>query len=507
MVCDVNKIDSNVTGGSYAEEECPKQLPTSGVVWYGLEPNSYKDLGATLQTVARDPINPTRQRKKGGVTDLTAQGGFNTDLTATNLKRLMQGFVFADAHERPQTQPLNGTQVAITDVTAADGIHAASGLGSFVVGDLVQTSGFGVAANNGIFTVSSAAAGLLGVTPAMTDEATPPATAKVTTVGHQFASGVVSLAYTGNQAELHGTNLDQLGLIPGEWVYVGGDATNSHFDNANGFARVKTISATVIVFDKVSWKSITPDSGAGKSVAIYFGSIIRNEPNAANIKRRTYQIERSLGHDANGPQAEYLTGAVPNQFTLNVKQADKVNCDLDFVGMDYETRDGTLGLKTGSRPSIPVEDMFNTSDDVPLVRLATVVPGDSNPQPLFAFATDLTITINNNVSANKAIGVLGAMDTTAGVFEVGGSLTAYFADVASTNAIRQNADVTLDLALVKANKGILFDVPLLTLGNGRLNVTKDQPIMIPLDTMAAESANGYTLLLQFFDYLPNLASA
>ena len=281
MVCDVNKIDSNVTGGSYAEEECPKQLPASGVVWYGLEPNSYKDLGATLQTVARDPINPTRQRKKGGVTDLTAQGGFNTDLTATNLKRLMQGFVFADAHERPATQPLNGTQVAITATDSVNGFEAAAGLAIFVVGSIVQASGFGVASNNGLFAVTAASATAVAVSPALTNEAAPPAAAKLETVGYQFASGAVSLAYTGNQAELHGTNLDQLGLIAGEWVYVGGDAATAHFDSANGFARVKTISATVIVFDKVTWKSITPDAGAGKSIILYFGTIVRNEPNPA----------------------------------------------------------------------------------------------------------------------------------------------------------------------------------------------------------------------------------
>ena len=46
---------------------------------------------------------------------------------------------------------------------------------------------------------------------------------------------------------------------------------------------------------------------------------------------------------------------------------------------------------------------------------------------------------------------------------------------------------------------------LLALGNGRLAVEQDQPITLPLDTSAAESKFGNTLLIQIFPYLPNSA--
>lgn len=505
--CEVNKIDSNVSGLSIAEEECPKLLPTTPV-WYPQEPNTYSDFGATITTVARNPINPTRQRRKGSVTDLVAGGGFQADVTTQNLERLMQGFVFADARQKPDTQPINGTPVVITAVDDTTGYAAAAGLGVFAVNDVVVASGFAVAANNGAKVITTASGTAL-VAAGLADEASPPAGAALEKVGHQFAAADVAVTATGNIVGLTSAAgaFAGLGLIPGEWIFLGGDNTANRFTNAVGFGRIATVAAGAITFDKVTWPALGAEVGTGKSIRIYYGTIVRNEFDPELIKRRTYQLERTLGQDANGMQAEYITGAVANQLTITLQQANKVTADLTYVGMEYETRDGLTGLKAGTRPSLGNEDMLNTSSDIKHIRLSVVDPTDSYPTPLFAYATDATVVINNNVTPNKALGVLGAMDTSAGTFEVSGSLTAYFADVAAVNAVRNNADVTLDMSLVKNNRGVLIDIPLLTLGNGRLNVVQDQPIMIPLDTTAAQSVLGYTLLFQFFPYLPDVASA
>ncbi|MCK5603637.1 hypothetical protein KAR91_17255, partial [Candidatus Pacearchaeota archaeon] len=133
-----------------------------------------------------------------------------------------------------------------------------------------------------------------------------------------------------------------------------------------------------------------------------------------------------------------------------------------------------------------------------------------NPTPLFAFAEELSIIANNNVSPDKAIGVLGGFDSSYGNFEVGGSMTAYFMDVASVAAIRDNSDVTLDMHLVKENAGITIDIPLMALGDGRLDVNQDQAIRIPLSQEAAigtGAITGYdhTMLMCFWDYLPDAA--
>lgn len=505
-----NKIDSNVTGLRYAEEIDMKVLPGSPI-WYPLEPNGYNDFGGQIATIARNPINPSRQRKKGVITDLDASGGFGQDLTQTNLTRLLQGFFFADIREKATTAPTNGVELPITDVSDANGEYQAlSGLDAFGAGDLILASGFDQAANNGLKTVTGATATELGVVESLVDE-TPPASARLQRVGFEFGEGEASVvAASGSYPRLSRasgtTDFNDFGLVPGEWVYIGGDAIAHRFSESgnNGFARVRQVSESFIEFDKTS-ATMVEEAGAGKSLQIFFGNVIKNERQANLIKRRTYQLERTLGQDDDGTMSEYLVGAVPNELSLQIRQADKVTVDLSFIATDNEQRNGQQGIKAGSRPDLIEAPAFNTSSDFSRIKMHLLSAGESNPEPLFAFLTELTLTINNNVSPNKAVAVLGAFDVSAGTFEVGGSVTAYFADIAAVQAVRNNADVSLDFALVKNNAGLVWDVPLIALGEGRLSVEQDQPITLPLSMDAAEGGSGHTLLLNEFPYLPNTA--
>jgi hypothetical protein len=299
-------------------------------------------------------------------------------------------------------------------------------------------------------------------------------------------------------------DMTTLPLIVGEWIYLGGDGATLGFANNAGFARVSAIAATYLEFDKVAWEP-TAEVGTGDTIQIFFGNILRNEPDADDILRRTFQIERTLGEDDDGVMSEYLVGACANELTLNVSQADKVTIDLSFVAIDNEQRTGLTGVKAGTRPTLTVEDAYNTSSDFSRIKLALASDSDASVEPLFAYATEFTLTVNNNVTPNKAVGTLGAFDTTAGTFEVGGSITAYFANIEAVQAVRDNSDITFDFCLVKQNKGLVFDIPLIALGDGRLNVEQDQSITLPLENVAAQSDYGYTLLMMSFPYLPTVA--
>ncbi len=509
MVCAINKIDSNITGLAFAEEECLKELPVSPV-WYGLEPNSYSDFGGELSTVARAPIDPSRQNKKGAITDLDASGGFNADFTKTNLKRLLQGFFFADARELPSTAPMNAAAIAISGVTGASKTYTvASGGTAFVANMLVNATGFTNAANNGLKTVASSTGTTVVVAETLTDEASPPAGVKLEVVGRQLASADANIAVTSGIVSIVVTAGDfttMPELFPGRWIFVGGDAVGNRFANNVGYARIKSVAAKSLIFDDVTWAA-TNETGTGKSIRLFVGTVIKNEKTPSLIKRRSYNIERQLGEGATSTQAEYLEGAVANEFTLNIPQADKLNADLTFVAADNTYRSGESGdeIKAGTRISAPGEDAYNTSSDIYRIKMAVLDPASSNPAALFGYVSEANVSVNNSVTPNKAVGVLGAFDASAGNFEVGGSITAYFTTVAAVKAVRANADVGLSVIAAAKNAGFIFDIPLLGLGGGRLNVEKDSPITVPLEPAGAENANGYTMLYEAFSYLPTVA--
>lgn len=436
VTCTNVKIDSNTTGLRFAEEECPKVLPASPT-WYPLEPNSYSNFGGELTTAARNPINETRQRKKGTPVGINAAGGFNTDFTQTNLQRVMQGFMFAD------------TRVKADYIVEAE------------VGDIDVVAGV--------------------------DEFP------------QLVSTI--LDFTTMQ------------LIPGEWVYLGGDAASSRFveDENNGFKRIRSITANVLTFDK-SVAPMVDEDGTSVALTFYLGSVLKNEATRALIKRRTYQLERTLGSldDLDPPQSEYLTGAVPNELSINLAVEDKVTADLGFVAMDSEQHTQAMGLKLGTRPDQVETDMFNTSSDIARIKLARVVGDSATPLPMFTFVQQGTLTINNGITPLKGIGVFGAIDASAGNFAVGGSLTAYFSDIEAVQAVRNNEDITMDMIMVKDGAGVVFDLPLVSLGDGRPNVTIDEPITLPLTMEAATAAKlgsdfNYTAMWVFFDVLPDRA--
>jgi len=523
----LTKIDSNQTGLRFCEETSLGTLPVAASqVWYPLEPNSYSNFGQTVKTVARKPINAGRQLKKGTLVDLDAGGGFESDLTQSNLQRLLQGFFFADAREKATTAPITGAAGVTITGAGANTFTAAGGLTIFAVGDLIASSGFTNPANNGLRHVT--AVSVTTVTVAESNVVEASTTGVLSKVGIKAASGDLTITNAGSGTSypvLGSTALDftTLGLVEGEWIYIGGDGAGTSFATAtdNGFARVRTIAAHALTLDKTQGEMVT-DSGAGKTIELYLGRVLRNEQGTL-IKRRTYQLERILGAndsaDTTKEQAEYQVGAIADQFDINLKSADKVTCNLTFAALHQNFIDENVsGANTllskqagATAPTIVDASAFNTSSDVPRINLSIYSKTDGFPSPLFAYCTDVQITIKNNEKAAKAVGVLGSFESTAGFFEVGGKLTAYFADVAAQEAIRANDTITLDVHMVKENAGVSIDIPVITLGDGRADVKQNEPIMIPLSQDAGagtfiDPKLNYTALMMFWDYLPTAAA-
>lgn len=482
-------LPSNATGLSIAEEQTPGSLPVTPI-WTPLEPNTYSDFGGQVKLVARDPINSSRQLKRGVLTDLDAAASFTSDFVTGSLAGLMQGFMFADWRYKTS---LTDTAVSGTQYTVA------SGGAGFLTNDLLFADGHAVSGNNGLKLVTASSGTTVSASGLSVE--TPPASATITRVGHQGASGDITLTVSGGVATLGSTTLDftTLGLIPGEWVWVGGDSAGLQFATAadNGFYRVSTVAAHAVVFDRQPSTSVT-DTGSGKTIQIFFGHVLKNESNPALIKLRTYCIERYIA----ASQYEYINGAGPNTLAVNIKKADKVTLDLSFKGL---TATQATVAKSGTRNSLPSQVAFNASSDFSRLRLYD----DTGAASLATYVDEIKLTIDNGIDPVKAVSALGGIDINYGDFKVSGSVSCFFTSITAIQAVLANDKVSLDFAMVAKSGsqalpvGYLFDVPQLSLGDGRLKAEKDKPLMLPVTVDAsAHDTYNHTLMLVNFPYLP-----
>ena len=511
----VTKIDSNSTGLRYAQETSLGVLPGSPV-WYPLEPNSYNDFGGDIKTVAREPINSSRQRQKGVTVDFDASGGFAQDFVFTeDFLRVFDSFFFAAKRSKGETYDWDSV-AATSTYSKANAVPT-----SYLANDLIFADGFTNALNNGLKVVASVTGDDAIVVTAvnLVNEAAPPALSRIVRCGHMFVVSTLDVVADGTNSYPYlsrasgALDYTTLGLIPGEWIYIGDDSNSAYsFVNTanNGWARIHAITASTITLDK-STITMVDETGTGLTIRIFFGRVLKNESDPDLIVRKTLTLERDLGQPDTSSvdhQFEYLVGSVANQMTLNFKTADKITVDLSFIATDnvqYEAGDANPG-ETGSRPDLVSADAFNTSSDFSRLRMAILSDTDSAPSSLFAYLSDFKVTINNNASPTKAISVAGAFEVTVGNFTVEGDAEAYFSTVTAIQAVRNNEDITLDFALAKANKALVVDMPLIALGGGKPKVEKDQPIKLPLTTpAAADRVFNHTLLLSIFDYVPDVA--
>lgn len=329
---------------------------------------------------------------------------------------------------------------------------------------------------------------------------------------YQFtgSAGDIKFAVVDGVYSLTATTADftTLGLVQGEWIFVGSDVVTERFDTAGTFyARVSKIEAKKLTFDNGTFKTgLTADAGTSKSIKIYMGQVLKNEATSDLIKRKSYAFERTLGKDltTNQKQAEYITGAVMGEFSLEAKQGEVLKADVKFTATNNEYRTGTL-LSDGKLTPALGESGVNTTSDIRAIRLSLNDDTKSTSTPLFAYVIETSIKVNNNLSENKALGTFGAIDVSAGNFEISGKTTVYFTSVQAVNAVRQNADVGLFAIFASKLKGFIFDIPLVGLSGGTLNVEKDKPITLELEASGAENKFGYTMMYVNFPVLPKVA--
>lgn len=224
----------------------------------------------------------------------------------------------------------------ITGVATTGEVVTVTTGAAFVASHLVWFTGFGVAGNNGVFKATTGSATVPAFIGAgLTDEAAPPAAARIKVVGFQGASGDITALADGLGST--SLNFTTLGISVGQWVKIGGTATASQFAflvtagaaaRRQAWARVTAITSTKLTLDNLpaGW---TTDSGTSKTIKVWFGDTIKN-----GVTQSAMSMERGyLGQTT--PTYLVNAGMVAMQLSQATQSRQKVTGQITFMGMDF----------------------------------------------------------------------------------------------------------------------------------------------------------------------------
>lgn len=480
---------TNETTISYAIEQTPGNLPGSPV-WKSLEPNDISTFGATIATTPRNPISESRGGKKGSTTDLDSAVELPSDLTISAFLDFSQGYFYSTWYQQAKFEP---TAVTTTGYTVGSG-------GDLDQNTLIYARGFQDLANNGLKVVGASSTSTEIKTSGLVAESSPPDNAQVEVCGVQGASGDLKIDSSGH---LTSTTLDftTLGLVKGQKIYIGGTAAGTFFDTVEnkGLARIRDIAANKLTLDHRD-QAFSADTGTGKTIQIFIGSFIRDQPTKdPKFIRETYTIEASysgLGDNADETWYEYAKGNYANVLTVSNPGQALSTMTLAFIGLD--TPNPTQTKATGDRKSPNKTGAFNTSSDFTRIRIQEV-----DETGLTSYFDSLELSINNNVNARKILGTLGAAFVNIGTLEVTGTTDVIFTDPRVISAVRNNTTVTMDFGMKNDDGALHFSLPAMTLGGADKSFPRNEAITMSITGNAYEDEYfGFTIGCTYFPYIP-----
>jgi hypothetical protein len=472
------RVQTNNTTLAYAEEAEVGVLPGNNKFTL-LEPNTVSSYGATITTVARNPISQNRQRRKGTVTDLDSAVDWDGDFTVDNFVNFAEGFVFALAtfdNVTFQGEPANpngyGVPALESDQVAI--LHSAPGGGA----TLFLATGYSKPENNGLKYIISQ--------PFIDDETipfngcsaeVPPSNATLDIAGYRGGEGDFSGALSGTEYTLTNTSFDltTLGLTAGQFVHIGGPETANQFPEGYGYGRIISISSDDIVLDKLD-ATLATSTGSGVSLDLLFGRFIRNVPTShPDFLERSYTFELTypnLNEDG-ADRYEYASGNISNTLGINLPLSDKAGLTYGFIGTDAQppTDVRVAGADT---PVLPLDTgAFNTTIDCTRLRIA-----ETDDSGTYTDFKNLTVTLNNNVSPEKVLANLGARYMNFGNYEIDIEAQLIFSDYRVASAVRENRTMTMDFGVKNDNGAIVFDIPSMTLGGGDKEFPVNESVLI-----------------------------
>ncbi|MCP4341366.1 MAG: hypothetical protein GY799_21425 [Desulfobulbaceae bacterium] len=479
---------TNKTGLSVAKESSYASLPATPD-WIGLEWNDLSDEGAKVTQKARQPVNASLMEQEGAVSDLDSGVEFQTDLTLSAYRDFNQAIFSAANKAQAAFDP---TAVTSSGYTVASG-------GALAENTLVYARDYQSSTNNGLKVVGSGSTATNIAVTGLVADSSPAIAAKVDVAGVQGATGDIELDSSGN---LTSTTLDftTLGLFAGQSIYIGGSETATKFATAGytGLARIRAISTNLLTLDKRDWTVGAADTGTGKTIQIFIGSFIRNVPwTHADFVDESFTFEVEFAGMTSGTDYEYPNGNKLNTASFELPLSDNAGLTYSFIGMD--TPESTETQATGNRLYPYQKGALGTTSD--FARLVI-----KNGEDMTDFSTvfkSLSFEVNRNVSAEKGLANLGAVDMNIGLMQVTGSGSVIFNDPNIVKAARKNTTITLDFCLNNSDGALHFDIPSCKFGSTNKSFPVAESVLLDVEITTQEDTYfGYVLSCTDYPYLP-----
>ena len=545
-------ISSNCTSLSYAVER--ENVLPENLKYTLLDPASYTGpFGGEREYITATTVGSGRAPQKGRPAGETSGAAIETYMRQAELQPFLPGFFVNFPVESPSTNRLRpaadrpGAEDNSTISKAAtDGYEGTDfdheGFSTATKDKLLYfATGFGVSSNNG-FKVGSAqaTAGKLAVADLTAEDPASPGAA-IQTCGYQSggASGQLAvLSVSGGLVTLASDSLKEGGVLeqpPGAFIHIGGDSASSRYAGTNpsveatriaspknlGWARIKEVTSTGVVCDLTTFTAQN-NPATNQTIQVFTPTRIFKDDVQCDASRiTTYAFERRLGKsdtDLPNEQSQLVTGSFPNQLDIAIGSKTDVKATLQFLSEGSERRNG--GFQAGgtipdanqapwsgnNRAPLDKGDFYVSSDDIKYARLYQYDNRASLKRSVFGLITDGTFTLNNNAKDIPGWGFFSAYDINPGDLMVDMNVTALFTSTEAIDLSEEGLNAGMYVIFARKNAGFILDIPLVTVQSSALTVEPGEAIMIEVTNQGNESDFGYAASLQFFDYLPTVAT-
>lgn len=508
----MGRVSTNLVSLAYSVEASLGVLAGSPY-WKLLEPNNITAFGATVTKVARDPISPDRSRRKGVVVDLDSTMEFEHDLTREVFIDFIEAFSFASTRYpyvtgtqraivvRSGASPYGQSLEAVNSTSSFD--HDSIGTGGYTAGRLVYARGFALAANNGIHEVDTGSSSTSTVVTSTLADETPGNTANATMEPAGVRAATGDLVWTNATKTLSSTVLDftTLGLTVGQTIHIGGLTSANQFSEGVAYGRISSIAANALVFDKLQGTLAADDPGTGETVDLLYGGFVRNVASTdSDFLERSFHFE-AVWPDLDDTPADmysYSKGNYANQVTFNLPLTEKATVEFGFVGTDTGNPTTTRETNAATPLQTVQTSAFGTSSDI--ARLAVEELDEDGLTTCFK---SVSLTLNNQATPEKCLGTLGATFMNVGNYLVDAEMQVLFTNGDVIGHIKSNETVTFGFILKNDDGALACDIPAMTLGDGTLELPRNESVLINLAGEAfKDNVLGYTAAFSLIPAVP-----